>query len=139
MRSPEKWFHHFANAVVGVSGLAYAWVRYFGTPTDEFSVVNHPWQPFFQQLHLVLAPVLVFSLGVVWNSHALKKLMSPGRRPTGLALLGAAMPMVLSGYLIQIVVDPDWRRSWVILHVSSSVFWLVAYMWHLANRRGLRT
>ena len=30
-------------------------MAYFATPTDEFAVVNHPWQPAVRDLHILAA------------------------------------------------------------------------------------
>ena len=65
----EAWFLHVATILVGGGGLVYAWMRYFVRPDDPFAVVNHPWQPDVQHLHVVAAPLLVFALGLIWQSH----------------------------------------------------------------------
>ena len=55
----EAWFLHVATILVGGGGLVYAWMRYFVRPDDPFAVVNHPWQPDVQHLHVLAAPLLV--------------------------------------------------------------------------------
>jgi hypothetical protein len=40
--------------------------------------------------------------------------------------------MILSGYLLQISVHPDWRKAWIVLHVSTSLLWLLSFVVHQA-------
>ena len=63
MTRAEAWLQHLANVLVGGTGLVYGWMRYFAEPADEFSVVNHPWQPDLHSLHVITAPLLVFASG----------------------------------------------------------------------------
>jgi hypothetical protein len=136
MKRNEKIFQHVANGLAIGSGIAYAWTRYFPAPeSDAFTQLN-PWETLFLKAHLLVVPILVFALGVVWNGHALRMFLSgknQSRRPTGLSLLAAATPMVLSGYLIQVVSSEGWRTTWIALHLATSALWSLAYAWHLAT------
>ena len=127
----EAWLVHAAYLLVGGTGLVYAWFRYFAPPADEFSAV-HPWQGAAQHAHVLAAPLLVFALGLVWRSHVWAgfRLGSPGRRRSGLTLLALAAPMIASGYLLQIAVEPDWRRLWIVVHVVASAIWLAGTLAH---------
>lgn len=124
---------HIANAVVAVTGLVYAWMLYFVVPDPAtFSVVNHPWQPTVQHAHVLAAPFLVFAIGVFWWSHALRhysKGMREGLR-SGLSMMGLAMPMVVSGYALQVSIEEFWRTLWTALHVSTSLLWIGAFIVH---------
>jgi len=127
----EIAFVHLANALVGVTGAVYAVMRYFMTPADEWAVVNHPWQPHVQHLHVLVAPLMVFAVGLIWSRHVSSRLRN-GRegRGTGLGLLVAFVPMVVSGYLIQVAVEPSWRSAWIGVHLASSALWLVVFVAH---------
>ena len=63
MTRTEAWFSHVAAALVGGTGLVYGWMRYFAESDDPFAIANHPWQPHFQHLHVLTAPLLVFACG----------------------------------------------------------------------------
>ena len=132
MSRAAAWFHHLANILVGGTGLAYAWMLYWATPEDEFSVWNHPWQGATRDLHLVLAPLLVLSFGMLWQGHAEKKLQSGQntRRATGVALCLAFLPMLFSAYFLQVAVDDLWRSIWKWVHLATSCLWLVGYLVH---------
>lgn len=127
----EAWTHHVANLLVGATGLAYAWLRYFAESPDSFAVA-HPWQPPVQHAHIWSAPLLVFALGLVWRAHAWAGVRSGAapRRRSGVALLAAAAPMVASGYLLQTAVEPGWRRVWIAVHLTASGLWLAGYLVH---------
>lgn len=107
------------------------------SPVDPFAAVNHPWQPLMVHLHLWTAPVLVFTVGLIWQGHAWTHLRRGvrRRRRSGLLLIGAMAPMVASGYFIQTAVDETWRTAWVVVHLVTSGSWLVAYLIHQLTSR----
>jgi len=120
-----------ANLAVSGTGLVYAWMSYLVTPTDEWAVVNHPWQPHIQHLHVLAAPLLVFVVGLIWSGHIVAKLRN-GRhnRAAGIALTTLFLPMAASGYLVQVAVSEPWRERWIWVHVAASVLWIAAYVAH---------
>lgn len=138
MTRGEAWLSHVATVLVGGTGLVYGWMRYLAEPQDPFAVVNHPLQPQLQHLHVLAAPLLVFGAGLVWREHVWRRVRSgfPTRRRTGLLLFAMLLPMVASGYLLQVAEDPAWARAWIIVHVASSCLWIAGYAVHqLVPRR----
>lgn len=125
---------HIANLVVGLTGLIYAWMCYLVRPADEWAVVNHAWQPHLQHLHVLTAPLLIFSVGVITSGHILGKLRN-GRRAkiSGTGLMTLFLPMVASGYLLQVAVNPWWRQLWVVVHVGASLLWIAVFLEHLVR------
>jgi hypothetical protein len=136
----EAWLVHLGTILVGGTGLVYAWMCYLARPADPFAVVNHPWQPQVQHLHLVLAPVLVFAAGLVWRRHvwACWRLGIKDRHRSGVALALTLLPMIVSGYLIQIAVEPSWRRAWIVIHCVASGLWIAGYVVHQLLPRAQR-
>ncbi len=122
-----------ANLAVSGTGLVYAWMSYLMTPTDEWAVVNHPWQPHIQHLHVIAAPLLVFAVGLIWSGHIAAKLRN-GRhnRAAGIGLTVLFLPMTASGYLVQVAVSEPWRERWIWVHVAASLLWIAAYVAHQA-------
>jgi hypothetical protein len=132
MNRGEIRFVLLANLLVGGTGVAYAAMKYLMKPTDEWSIVNHPWQPHAQHLHVLLAPMLALAGGLLWRHHVTEKLRSGswrGRR-SGLLLVALFVPMIASGSLIQISVAETWRQVWVWVHLVCTGFWLVAFLVH---------
>lgn len=132
----ERWLLHGSNILVGGTGLLYGWMLYFLEPQDAFTVVNHPAQPTVQHLHVLTAPLLVFAVGVLWKEHAWKHVREGKRRrrKSGLFLIGIVAPMVVSGYLLQVSVDPLGRKIWMVVHVATSLIWILASLIHLRAR-----
>ena len=140
MTSLEKTLFITANALVGGTGVVYGWMRYFVRSDDPYSVVNHPAQPLWQHLHIWLAPLLVLAFGHFFYQHALlywKAQVQPGRR-SGLLMLALALPMIFSGYLLQTAVDEIWRQAWIVVHVATSLIWLVGVAVHLLTHYSTR-
>lgn len=132
----EAWMLHVSSLLVGGTGLVYAWMVYLVQPADPYSVVNHPLQPQIQHLHILVAPLLVFTTGLIWRRHVWSHWQGGihARRRSGLFLALTLVPMILSGYLIQTAVEGGWRKVWVSVHLAASVLWLVGYLTHQAMR-----
>lgn len=130
----EALFLHLSNALVGGTGLVYAWMVYLVEPADPFAVANHPWQPHLQHLHVLAAPLLVFASGLIWRRHVVAcwKQGIRQRHRSGVSLALTLVPMVVSGYLIQTAAAPGWRQVWVWVHLVSSGLWLLGYLVHQA-------
>lgn len=133
----EAWLLHLSIILVGGTGLIYAIVRYLLEPVDPYSVINHPWQPMVQHLHILVAPLLVFAVGLVWRRHVLTHWRSGLvlRRRSGISLVLTMVPMVVSGYLIQVAVAETWRTVWVVVHCVASGLWLLGYLVHQITLR----
>ncbi|MDA0666855.1 MAG: hypothetical protein O3A95_04485 [Planctomycetota bacterium] len=137
MSRTEAWFHHSSNLLVGGTGLIYAWILFFATSDDEFSVWNHPWQGIAHDLHLVLAPLLALSFGIIWVAHASKRLRQKQKRgrATGMALCISFLPMLFSAYFLQVAVDEEWRSIWKWIHLATSLLWVAGYVMHQLRRK----
>ena len=112
----------------------------FAEPTDEFALVNHPWQPALHLLHVVTVPLFVFALGLLWPTHIAPKLCSraTARRRSGIGLMALAVPMIASGYAVQVSVAVEWRTAWAWAHGVTSVLFLLLFLAHLAAATGHR-
>lgn len=139
MNRVERWLLDLANLLVGGTGLVYAGMKYLMDPLDEWAVVNHPWQPHLQHLHVIVAPLMVFALGLYWKGHVVSKIGAGrgGGRVTGWLLVLQMLPVVLSGYLIQVTVSEGWRTAWVWVHVATGILWIIAWLAHrLRSKNG---
>lgn len=128
----ESGLQHTATLLVGGTGLVYAAMRYLMTPDDPWAVVNHPWQPHAQHLHVLFAPLLVFAAGLIWRRHVIGGARNGGGRHrfSGLGVAATFVPMVASGYLIQTTTGAGWRSVWVAVHLVASSLWLAGYLVH---------
>ena len=136
MNRIQKLVLHGANLLVVASGLVYGWMRYFAKPADEWAIVNHPWQPLLQHLHVLAAPTLIFAVGLVWGAHVVGKLKNGSvNRVAGIGLAIVFAPMAATGYLLQVSVDPEWRHYWTWLHGASSLVWVAVFVVHHVRAR----
>lgn len=129
----ERWAFHVFHLLVSVSGTAYFVMKWLLETDDPFALVNHAWQPAMLAAHVVAAPFLVASFGMVFRSHAARKVAvsEPKHRRSGwVSLLGFAV-MAVSGYLIQVGTAPWFLSAAIWVHVASSAVFVAGYAVHL--------
>lgn len=88
-----------------VTGVAYWWMKEMMTPSEPWAVVNHPLQPWVLKAHILAAPALVFSVGLVTSQHIWRHFRTAVRkgRWSGLAAAMTFVLMVVTGYALQVV------------------------------------
>ena len=135
MTALERWSLHLSALLTGTTGLVYGWLRYFGQRPGEFGVEPSPLQALLQHLHVLAAPLLVFSLGMLVRGHVLPMWRGgrPGGRRSGITLALILAPMVLSGYALQVAVDPRWRLAFAWIHGVFSLLFMAGYFVHQAS------
>jgi hypothetical protein len=136
MTAFERWLLWTSTVLTTVTGTVYLWTKYFVESADPWAVINHPWQPLALKAHILVAPVFVFVLGAVVLRHGLMHLQMriPARRTTGLILLGGLLPMLLSGYAVQVVTGETAARVWALTHIGTSLAFVALLTWHGARR-----
>jgi len=116
------------------TGAIYYVMKDWMRPRDPFSVLGHPWQPHVLAAHVLVGPVAIFALGLIAREHIIERIVSgrpqTGRR-TGLFISSLALPMVLSGYLLQVVTEPAGRRVLSVLHLVSGLLFALLFVSHL--------
>jgi hypothetical protein len=127
-----------STAAVAGTGLIYGAMKYLMRPTDEFAIVNHPLQPLVLKLHILIAPVLVFALGMIAVSHILPRLRSRRIRRTGLVASLVVAPLVPSGYLLQAITGVGALRVIGLAHLGLGIVFAIAAAGHAraARKRG---
>ena len=60
----ERWSLHLAALATAGTGLLDGLLRWFGQRAGEFGPEPHPWLGMAQHLHVLLAPLLLFALGM---------------------------------------------------------------------------
>lgn len=137
MSRTTAWLIHISALGLGVTGMVYGWLRYFTDPVDEFALYNHPSEPGLRDVHLLLAPLCLFLWGVIWRSHVWARFRGgmQKRRRTGIALMALVLPMVLSGYMLQVAVDESLRQLWIWTHGITGSGWILLYALHQLGPR----
>lgn len=132
MSTFEKWAVWVTSTGTGVTGLLYWWLKDWLQPLDEFAVVNHPLQPWVLKAHVLIAPLMVFAVGMVaaehiWRQYTLR--IRAGRR-SGLLSMWTLAPMIATGYLIQVVTHVGWLEALAWTHVVVGATYLVGLVLH---------
>lgn len=138
MTALERWLLWLSGGVTTATGFVYLWMKYAPTSPDPYSVVNHPLQPLVLKLHIVAAPFLVFALGVFTVRHMWPQLTSdhPVARRSGVTTALVAAPMIVTGYLIQVLTDEGWLRDVAWSHIGLGTLFALGFALHrLAARR----
>lgn len=135
----QKWALNVTTILLTLTGALFAWMKYFVKNDDPFAVANHPWQPYMLDLHVVVAPVSLFIIGVVWASH-MKPKYDAGtkpRRKSGLSALWMIAPMVMSAYLMQVLTNERLVEAMRVTHWISSALFVIGLLVHqLTKTRG---
>ena len=137
MKRWEAWVNHAGWSLVASSGLAYGVLKNFVTSPDPDSRLPHPWQPAVLAVHVLAAPAAVFGLGLLFRRHALTRLSSgePERRPTGIAMTLLAIPLALSGYILQTLTGDAARRWTGWGHAALGLVFTAGYALHPLTSR----
>jgi hypothetical protein len=138
MSRVEKVLVHASSWLVAGSGLVYGWMKYFVRNDDPFSAVNHPWQPAALAWHVLVAPLLVFAVGMIAQEHILSRVgdvASSRGRSVGALAAAVVVPMVVSGYGLQVVTDEALRPILLWVHLGTSALFCLAYLAHVALSR----
>jgi hypothetical protein len=141
----QRFLLSAATCIVALTGVVYALFKYLGenlarlvpslfpAPDDAFSAIHHPLEPWALDLHVLAAPVLVFAFGWIFKEHVRAKLTAGGApvRRSGIIGLALFVPMVLSGYLLQVVTSETLHLPLVVLHLASGALFAITYVVHL--------
>jgi len=130
-RAVQRLFR-FAVGLAASTGVGYGVLRYLWPREDAFAVVNHPWQPHLQHLHVLVVPLTVFALGALWAAHVLPaRAAGEARRRSGTAAWWLGALMIASGVAIQVLASPLGRAAAGWVHTAASLAWLTAVLLHL--------
>jgi hypothetical protein len=124
---------HLSIALTALTGIVFAWMKYLMKSSDPFAVVNHPLQPHMLSAHVILAPAMTFVLGWTFANHIWPRIVlrDPRRRVSGLSSTILIVPMIASGYLLQISTSDAIRNAMAIAHGITSMFFVIGYVIHM--------
>lgn len=136
----ERWSVWGTSLLTFVSGLGFLWTKYFVETQDPWAAVNHPLEPWFLKVHVLAAPALIFAVGLIALRHIWRHLRTrtPRGWKSGVVLLGVLAPMVLTGYLIQVVTHAGALQALALAHIVAGIVYasvLGAHQWAVGRRR----
>jgi hypothetical protein len=129
-----------ATLLAAVTGVLYAVFKYLGDDLAPrfpslfpVSAIHHPLEPWTLDLHILVAPALVFAFGWIFKDHIVAKLSAGGApvRRSGILGLVLFVPMVASGYLLQVVTSESLHLPLVVIHLGSGALFAGTYLVHL--------
>jgi hypothetical protein len=132
----EAWWNHSALIAVSLTGLVYGIFKYAIPSPDPYSRAGHPLQPYLLKAHILMAPFAIMGVGLLLRRHALARMRQGeqnGRR-TGVAMLWLFAPLALSGYLIQVFVEPATVRWTGWIHAGLGLIFGLGYVFHPKRR-----
>jgi thiamine biosynthesis lipoprotein len=134
MTTFQKWLLHVSLALIVLSGVAVAVMKYLLVSDDPYSAAGHPLQPWALSLHVLAGPLAVFAVGWIFREHiAGRKRQRNGRSTMGSGLFATALlaPMVASGYFLQVVTQETLRQVLVVVHLVSGGLYATFYGVHI--------
>ncbi len=142
----ESWSFHILTGLVSVTGIVFFIMKYMMATEDPFALINHPLQPAMLDIHILAAPFLILVLGIMYSSHITEKLgtRNKANRRSGIAMLLSFLPMILSGYLLQVSTSAFLSKLTLAVHVVSGLAfagtyafhqWKSVRLWRAQNRR----
>ena len=134
----ERWAVWLTTAGTLLTGLVYWWMKDLMTAADPWSVINHPLQPWMLKAHILIAPLLVFSVGLITSRHIWRHYrMGVGRgRRTGLVSALTFLVVVVSGYVLQVVTGESLLRILGWVHLGLGIVYSVGVAAHWPATRG---
>lgn len=134
----ERWAVWSTTIGVLITGIGFGWTKYLLPASDPFSVIQHPLQPVFLKLHILVAPLFLFAIGGVAVHHIWQHLRSGTRRSrkSGITAAVSLAPMVATGYLIQVLTGEGWLKAMIVAHIAFGLLFLVGiglHQWLLAR------
>ncbi len=134
----ERWAVWLTTAGTLLTGLAYWWMKDLMPSTDPWAVINHPLQPWALKTHILIAPFMVFSVGLITSRHVWRHYRLAVRKGRWSGLLAALSfgVLVLSGYVLQVVTAETLLRALGWIHLGLGVIYSVAVAAHWPATRG---
>lgn len=132
MKPFERWSVWVTSFLTVATGTGYFVTKYLMSSPDPYAVVNSPLQPLFLKLHVLTSPLLLFALGLIAVRHVWRHFRSGVRwsRKTGILLALSVVPMIVSGYLIQVLTSAGWIRAMAIAHIGFGFLYAVGFVAH---------
>lgn len=127
------------NYLVVITSFVYFIAKYFLEIEGEWGPETHPLTIIFQKVHILTVPFLVFAVGMIFSNHVWKRIETGYKksRNSGIFLLILLILMSVTGYLIQITDNQNFREYSAYIHVAVSIIWSVIFSYHhiSSNRR----
>jgi len=128
----ERWAVWLTTGGTLLTGVVYWWMKDMLTPTETWAVINHPLQPWMLKAHILIAPLQVFSVGMITSRHIRRQIQSGVNRgrKSGYISTVTFLMMVISGYALQIVTPEMLLRVFAWSHLGLGVLYSLGVAAH---------
>jgi hypothetical protein len=124
---------------IWATGAAWLVLHDFMRRQGPFGPENHPLEPWALKLHGAFAFATLWTLGMLWVAHIVNGWQAHRRRASGAVLLGFALFLVATGWLLYYAGGDELRGQVALLHWSVGLAAPVALglhrLFHPADRR----
>jgi hypothetical protein len=134
----ERWSVWTTTAAMLSTGVVYWWMKEVMTPSEPWAVINHPLQPWMLKAHILVAPLLVFSVGLITSRHIWRHYRAGvrnGRRSGAAATLTFAA-LVATGYALQVFTAELLLRGLMWGHLGLGIIYSLGVAAHWPATRG---
>lgn len=128
----ERWLIWLSTAATVITGVAYWWMKDLMTTSDPWAVINHPLQPWMLKAHILVAPVMVFGVGMITMRHVWRHFrtgVATGRR-SGLTAALTFVAMVGTGYALQVLTAETLLRLLGWTHLGLGIIYSLGLALH---------
>lgn len=128
----ERWSVWLTTAGTLVTGVVYWWMKDMLTPIEPWAVINHPLQPWVLKAHILIAPLQIFSVGLITSRHIWRHFslgVKKGRK-SGIIAAVSFLTVVLTGYLLQVVTADLLLRVLAWSHLGLGIVYSVGVAAH---------
>lgn len=124
-------FIHFTSYLTIAHGVLYWVIKEFLQIQSDYGPRPHPYQTYVQAIHILLSPLLIISLGLLWQNHIVVFFKKRSKKFISGTLVTAFLIIIsLSGYLVQVVYDEPGKKYVTWIHLIFSGLYLFAYLSH---------
>ncbi|MFT3726509.1 MAG: hypothetical protein QM759_01595 [Terricaulis sp.] len=121
--------------LIWTTGVAWLLLHYFGQRQGAFGMEANPAEIWMLRMHGAAAFAALWLLGLLWGVHVVRGWEQHKRRVSGAILFGAALLLVVSGYLLYYLGDETARAAVSLLHWLLGVIAALLFLAHRLWRR----
>jgi hypothetical protein len=131
----QRWLVYASSALLVITGLAWAFVHYFGDAAGLDSHAALAFNAFMMKLHGGAAMAGLIVIGTLLPHHVPSGWTAKLNRKSGVTTLVVASVLVLSGYLLYYTGDETYRQFASYFHLAAGLAFAAFLIFHIANRR----
>jgi hypothetical protein len=130
----QRWLVYATSALLVITGLAWAFVHYFGDAAGFDSRAALAFNASMMKLHGGAAMAALIVIGALLPHHVPGGWTAKLNRKSGLTTLVVASMLVLTGYLLYYTGDETYRASASYVHLGAGLVFAVFLAFHVLNR-----